>query len=88
MKNQYNIILGLALLTFIASSYVFKNTRYFSATTGEEVKIEQYDKGKDEFNYLLREKYHLNYEAGFITGVITMGAGLLFVGLFNRKKIE
>jgi hypothetical protein len=65
-----------------------KNTRYFSTTTGEEAKIEQYDKGKDEFNYLLREKYYLNYEAGFITGVITLGSGLLFIGLYKRKRIE
>jgi hypothetical protein len=90
MKNQYNIIIGLALLATIAACYIFKETKYFSVKTGEEVKNVHYEKYKeiDEFNYLLREESYLNYEAGFTAGIITLGLGFLFIGLYKKRRIE
>jgi hypothetical protein len=86
MKNQYNIIFGLALLATIAACYGFKKSRYFSIKTGEEIENVSYEryKEKDEFNYLLREESYLNYEAGFTAGFVTMGLGLLFIGLYKK----
>lgn len=88
MRKQYNIIVGLALLASIAACYVFKGTRYFSVKTGEEFKNVSYEnyKAKDEFNYLVREESFLNYEAGFTAGMVTLGIGFLFIGLYKKKK--
>jgi hypothetical protein len=90
MKKHYNILFGLALLATVAACYVFKKSKYFSVKTGEEVKNERYEsyKDKDEFNYLLREESHLNYEAGFTAGMVTMGLGLLFIGFYKNGTIE
>lgn len=87
MKNQYNIIIGLALLASIAACYAFKNTSYYSVKTGEEFTNASYEKYKDEdeFNYLVREKSFLNYEAGFTAGMVTLGLGLLFVGFYKKR---
>jgi hypothetical protein len=89
MKKQYNIIIGFALLFTIAACYVFKNTKYFSIKTGEELKNVRYEsyKDKDEFNYMIREESHLNYEAGFTAGMVTLGLGFLFVGLYTKRDI-
>ena len=86
MKKYYNIILGLALLASIASCYAFKKTRYYSVKTGEEFTTASYEKYKDEdeFNYQVREETFLNYEAGFTAAMVSLGLGLLFIGL-NKK---
>ena len=88
MKKQYNIIIGLALLAAIAACYAFKETKYFSVKTGEEIQYAHYENNKeiDEFDYLIREESYLNYEAGFTAGVVTLGFGFLFVGLYSKKK--
>lgn len=89
MKKPYNIIIGLALLSTIAACYVFKNTQYFSIKTGEELKHVRYEsfKDKDDFNYMIREESHLNYEAGFTAGMVTLGLGFLFVGIYTKRAI-
>ncbi|MGV3588089.1 MAG: hypothetical protein ACO1OF_13875 [Adhaeribacter sp.] len=90
MKNQYNIIIGLALLFTVAACYVFKQHRYFSIKTNEEVTNVYYAsyKENDEFKYLIREESYLNYEAGFTAGLTTLGLGFLVIGLINKRKTE
>lgn len=90
MRNYYNIIFGLALLATVAACYVFKNSKYFSIKTGEEITNKEYAlyKENDEFNYLLREESYLNYEAGFTSGTIILGLGLLVKGLSRRRKVD
>lgn len=88
MKKQYNIIIGLALLATISACYAFKNTRYYSVKTGEEFTNARYEsyKEQDEFNYLVKEESFLNYEAGFTAGMITLGIGFLFLGLYKKRN--
>lgn len=90
MKNQYNFIIGITLLCTVAASYIFQTSRYYSVKTGEEVKNYQFAqaKEKDEFNYLLREESALNYEAGFITGLTSLGLGFLIIGLTRKRKLN
>jgi hypothetical protein len=87
MKKQYNIIIGLALLAGVAACYVFKDTRYFSIKTGEELKNVRYADYRDQdvFNFLIREESTLNYEAGFTAGMVTLGLGFLVIGLIRKK---
>ncbi len=89
--NKLPVVIGISLLSGVASSLIFMETRYFyMSKTPREITKEEYssEKGKGVYGgaRFLMEKKVNNYEIGALTAVSVFAGLLIFNGLRNGKK--
>ncbi|GAA4298310.1 hypothetical protein [Nibribacter koreensis] len=84
MKNQYNILFGLAILISLGVGYGYNKNRYFLVKTGEEIPKVIYEQLEDKNMTLVESIFNL--QAGVTAGLATIGAGLVLMGLTNKRS--